>query len=96
MKKRFNEDKILTILQEAAAGKKVSEVCREHNICEATYYAWKSKYAGMTVSEAQRLRSLEDENRKLKRIVADQAIDNMVLKDLLSKKWEAPQLGGKR
>jgi len=95
MKKSFHEGQILTILQEVAAGKKVTEVCREHNICDATYYAWKSKYAGMTISEAQRLRSLEEENRKLKRIVADQAMDNMVLKDLLSKKWEAPQLGGK-
>jgi putative transposase len=66
---------------------KIAELCRKHNISNATYYAWKAKFGGMDVSEAQRLRSLEEENRKLKRLVADQALDIMGLKELISKKW---------
>lgn len=87
MKKRFSEEQIINILKEVEAGAKVAEVCRKHNIAIPTYYTWKAKFAGLEVSEAQRLRALEEENRKLKRLVADYALDNIALKDLLSKKW---------
>ena len=87
MKKRFSEEQIINILKETEAGAKVAEVCRKHNVVVQTYYSWKAKFGGMSVSEAQRLRTLEEENRKLKRLVADYALDNVALKDLLSKKW---------
>jgi len=87
MKSRFSEEQIIGILKQQEQGMKVADVCREHNISQNTFYAWKSKFGGMNVSEAQRLRQLEAENAKLKRIVADQALDNVVLKDLLSKNW---------
>lgn len=87
MKKRFSEEQIINILKETEAGAKVVDVCRKHNVAVQTYYSWKAKFGGMDVSEAQRLRALEDENRKLKRLVADYALDNVALKDLLSKKW---------
>jgi putative transposase len=87
MKKRFSEEQIINILKEADNGMKIAELCRKHNISVATYYAWKAKFGGMNVSEAQRLRSLEEENRKLKRLVADQALDIVCLKDIVSKKW---------
>lgn len=87
MKSRFSEEQIINILKEADSGMKIGDLCRKHNISNATYYAWKAKFGGMEVSEAQRLRSLEEENRKLKRLVADQALDIMGLKELVSKKW---------
>lgn len=87
MKSRFTEEQIINILSEVQAGAKVAEVCRRYGISDATYYLWKSKYANMTVSEAKRLRSLEAENSRLKRIVADQQLDIVALKDVLSKKW---------
>lgn len=87
MKKRFSEEQIINILKEADAGMKIADLCRKHNIAVPTYYSWKAKFGGMNVSEAQRLRSLEEENRKLKRIVADQALDIVCLKDIVSKKW---------
>ncbi len=87
MNKRFSEEQIITILNEADSGIKIAELCRKYNISIATYYNWKGKFGGMNVSEAQRLRALEEENRKLKRIVADQALDLVVLKDIVSKKW---------
>jgi len=87
MKSRFTEEQIISILGEAQAGTKVAELCRRHGISEPTYYLWKSKYANMTVSEAKRLRALEAENSRLKRIVADQHLDIVALKDVLSKKW---------
>jgi putative transposase len=87
MKSRFSEEQIINILKEVEAGLAVAEVCRKHNIGQATYYKWKAKFGGMDVSEAQRLRSLEEENRKLKRLVADQALDIMALKEVVSKKW---------
>jgi putative transposase len=87
MKNRFSEEQIINILKEADAGMKIAELCRKHNISCGTYYAWKSKFGGMKVSEAHRLRSLEEENRKLKRLVADQALDIVCLKDIVSKKW---------
>jgi putative transposase len=87
MKSRFSEEQIINILKEADAGMKIAELCRKHNISAQTYYAWKAKFGGLNVSEAQRLRCLEEENRKLKRLVADQALDILCLKDIVSKKW---------
>jgi putative transposase len=87
MKSRFTEEQIIQILSEAQAGAKVADLCRKHGISDATYYLWKNKYANMTVSEAKRLKALESENTKLKRLVADQQLDILVLKDIVSKKW---------
>ena len=87
MKKRFSEEQIIRILQEAEAGTKVKELCRKHGISDATYYNWKSKYWGMTVSDAKKLRVLEDENRRLKRLVADLSLDNQALKAVVEKKF---------
>jgi putative transposase len=86
MKKRFTEGQIIGVLKQAEAGLPVKELCRQHGISEATYYNWKSKYGGMTESDAQRLRALEQENAKLKRIVADQVLDISALKDVLGRK----------
>ena len=85
-KKRFTEEQIIAVLKEAEAGAKVLELCRKHGISDATFYNWKAKYAGMTVAELRRLRELEAENAKLKRIVADQALDISALKDLVGRK----------
>jgi putative transposase len=82
MKKRFTEERIIGILKEAEAGMKVGELCRKHGISDATYYNWKSKFDGMSVSEAQRLRALELENGKLKRLLADAHLDIAALKDV--------------
>ena len=87
MKNRFTEEQIIKILAEGQAGMKVAELWRQHGISPATYYLWKSKYSNMTVSEARRLKALEAENSKLKRLVADQQLDILVLKDIVSKKW---------
>jgi putative transposase len=87
MKKRFTEEQIIQILGEGQAGTKVADLCRTYGISHPTYYLWKSKYSNMTVSEAKRLRALEAENARLKRIVADQQLDIVALKDVLSKKW---------
>lgn len=87
MKSRFTEEQIISILGEAQTGVKVAELCRRHGISDATYYLWRGKYANMTVPEAKRLRALEAENSRLKRIVADQQLDIVALKDVLSKKW---------
>ena len=87
MKKRFSEEQIIRILQEAEAGTKVIDLCRKHGISDATYYNWKAKYGGMTVSDAKKLKVLEDENRRLKRIVADQALDIQALKAVVEKKF---------
>jgi putative transposase len=84
---RFTEEQIIGILKEAEAGAKTSELARRHGVSEATIYNWKAKYSGLEVSEAKRLRSLEEENGKLKRLLADTMLDNAALKDLLSKKW---------
>jgi putative transposase len=86
-RKRFTEEQIIAVLKEAEAGAKVMDLCRKHGISDATFYNWKAKYAGMTVAELRRLRELETENTKLKRIVADQALDIVALKDLLGRKW---------
>jgi putative transposase len=83
--KRYTEEQIIAILKEAEAAKSVSEVIRRHGIPAHTYYRWKAKFAGMEVSDAKRLKALEDENRRLKRLVAQQALDNQILKELLGK-----------
>ncbi len=85
--KRFSEEQIITVLKEAEAGAKTKELCRRHGISEPTFYNWKAKYAGMTVSEARRLKELEAENGKLKRLLADAELDKAALKDLLGRKW---------
>lgn len=85
--KRFNEQQIIQILHEAEAGLSVVDVCRKHNCSEQSFYRWKAKYGGMEVSEAKRLRELERENAELKKIVADQALDIRMLRDVNSKKW---------
>jgi putative transposase len=87
MKKHFTEEQIIGILKEAEAGLKVGELCRKHGISDATYYNWKSKFGGMSVSEAQRLRALELENSKLKRLLADAHLDIAALKDVVGRKW---------
>lgn len=87
MKKRYSEEQIISILKEVDAGAMLAEVCRKYGVSTASYYKWKAKFGGMDVSEAQRLRALEAENIKLKRLVADQALDIVALKDVLSKKW---------
>lgn len=84
-KSRFSEEQIIAVLQEGEAGAKVDDVCRRHGISRDTYYAWKKKYGGMSISDARRLKQLEEENARLKRIVADQALNLVVLKDLLGK-----------
>ncbi len=86
-KKRFSEEQIIAVLKEAEAGAKVLDLCRKHGISDATFYNWKARYAGMTVAELRRLKELEAENAKLKRIVAEQALDISALKDLLDRKW---------
>lgn len=85
MKKRFTEEQIIRFLKEHEAGKKASDIAREHNISEQTFYRWKSKYSGMEVQDAKKLKQLEDENRKLKELVAELSLDNKVLKDIISK-----------
>jgi len=84
---RFTEEQIIGILREQEAGAKTADVYRRHGISSATFYAWKAKYGGLNVSEARRLRALEDENAKLKRLLADAMLDNVALKDLVSKKF---------
>jgi putative transposase len=87
MKKRFTEEQIIRILQEAETGIKVLDLCRKHGISDATYYNWKAKYGGMTVSDAKKLKTLEDENQRLKRLVADLSLDNQALKAVVEKKF---------
>ncbi len=87
VRKKYTEEQIITVLREAEAGAKVVDLCRKYGMSEATYYNWKAKYAGLTVSELKRLKALEEENRRLKQIVAEQALDNRALKELLSKNF---------
>lgn len=86
-RQRHSEEQIIAVLQEARAGAKVDEVCRRHGISQPTYYKWKRQFGGLEVSDAKRLRLLEEENRKLKKLVADQALDAMVLKEIIAKKF---------
>ncbi len=84
---RFTEEQIIGILREQEAGVPVADLCRKHGLSSPTFYKWKAKFGGMDVSEARRLKALEDENAKLKRLLADVMLDNVALKDLLGKKW---------
>ncbi len=84
---RYTEEQIIGILKQQEAGAPVAELCRKHGMSDATFYNWKSKYGGLEVSEAKRLRALETENARLKRLLADAMLDNAALKDLLGKKW---------
>ena len=86
-RKRFTDERIIGILKKADAGVVVADLCRRHGMSSATFYAWKSKYGGLELSEARRLRGLEEENAKLKRLLAEAMLDNAGLKDLLGKKW---------
>ena len=84
---KFTEEQIVGILREQEAGEKTADVCRRHGVSAATFYAWKAKYGGMDVSDAKRLKALEEENGKLKRLLAEAMLDNTALKDLLGRKW---------
>ena len=86
-RKRFTEELIIEVLREQEADAKTGDLARKHGVSEATLYNWKAKFGGMDVSDARRLKALEDENGKLKRLLADAMLDNTALKDLLSKKW---------
>ena len=85
--RQYTEEQIITVLKEGEAGAKIADLCRKYGMSDATYYNWKAKYAGLTISELKRLKTLEDENRRLKQIVADQALDIKALKELLSKNF---------
>ena len=86
-KARFTEEQIIGILREHEAGSATADVCRKHGVSSATFYKWKAKYGGLEVSEAKRLRSLEDENRRLKKLLAETMLDNAMLKDIATKKF---------
>jgi putative transposase len=87
VRKQYTEEQIIEVLKEAEAGAKIGDLCRKYGMSDATYYNWKTKYAGLTVNELKRLKALEEENRRLKQIVAEQALDNRALKELLSKNF---------
>jgi putative transposase len=87
MKRRFSEEQIIGLLKQHEGGVAVAQLCRDNNVSQATFYKWKAKYGGLDVSEAKRLKQLEEENSRLKRLVAEQALDIVVLKDVVSKKW---------
>jgi putative transposase len=86
-KQRFTEEQIIAVLKEQEVGAKVADLCRKHGISDATFYNWKAKYGGMEVSEAKRLKALEEENAKLKKLLAEQMLDAAALRELLAKKW---------
>ena len=86
-RKRYDETQIIRILKEAEGAENIRDVSRKHNITEQTFYRWRNKYGGMDINEARRLKELERENSQLKRLVAEQALENRVLKDVNSKKW---------
>jgi putative transposase len=86
-KSRFSDEQVIAILREQESGRPTAEVCRKHGISGATFYKWKSKFGGMEVSEAKRLKALEDENRKLKKLLAEQVMDNATLKEMLTKNF---------
>ena len=84
---RFSEEQIIAMLKEQEAGVAMTDVCRKHGVSSATFYKWKAKYGGLKVSDARRLKALEDENAKLKRLLAEQMLDNAMLRDVTAKKW---------
>lgn len=84
---RFSEEQIIAMLKEQEAGVPTAEVCRKHGVSSATFYKWKAKYGGLDVSDARRLKALEDENAKLKKLLAEQMLDNGMLRDITAKKW---------
>jgi putative transposase len=84
---RFKEEQIITILREQEAGSPTAEVCRKHGVSSATFYKWKAKFGGLDVSDAKRLKALEDENAKLKKLLAETVLDNAILKDINARKW---------
>ena len=84
---RFSEEQIIAILKSQESGVSTADVCREHGISSATFYKWKAKFGGLEVSDARRLKALEDENAKLKKLLAEQMLDNAMLRDVASKKW---------
>lgn len=84
---RFNEEQIIAILKEQEAGLGTTDLCRKHGVSSATFYKWKAKYGGLDVSEARRLKTLEDENARLKKLLAEAMLDNAILKDVAAKKW---------
>ncbi len=84
---RFNEEQIIAILREQEAGSATADVCRKHGISSGTFYKWKAKYGGLDVSDAKRLKALEDENAKLKKLLAETMLDNAILKDINNRKW---------
>ena len=84
---RFTEERIIAVLREQEAGSKTGDICRKHGISSATFYKWKAKYGGLDVSDAKRLKALEDENAKLKKLLAEAMLDNAMLKDVAAKKW---------
>lgn len=86
-RKRFSEEQIIKILKESEAGRRTPELCREYGISDKTFYNWRKKYGGMEASDVKRLKALEEENRRLKQIVADLTLDKEALKDVLGKKW---------
>lgn len=86
-KSRFSEEQIIGVLKAVESGRKVADVCREHGIAEGTYFRWKAKYGGLDVSEARRLRELEEENRRLKHAVAELTLDKQILKEVVARKW---------
>jgi len=85
--KRYSEEQIIRILREVESGKSVAQVCREQGVSEQTVYRWRSRYSGMDIAELRRLKELEEENRRLKKLVADQALDIQILKEVNAKKW---------
>lgn len=84
---RFTEEQIIGVLREVETGRKIGEACRAHGISQQTYHRWKAKYGGMVVDDVRRLKQLEEENRRLKKLVADLSLDNQALKDVVSRKW---------
>lgn len=87
MKRRFTDEQIIGVLKEHESGEPVAEICRRHGIGQSTLYKWKAKYGGMEVNDARKLKALEDENTRLKRLLADSLLDNQMLRDINSKKW---------
>ena len=90
-RRRFSEEQIIAVLREQEAGTKVADLCRKYGISDATYYNWKAKYGGMDISDARRLKALEDENAKLKKLLADQMLEASALRELLSKTYGPPR-----